>query len=328
MAALELADRLKQAQNPILPLHRYPRSSPRPRPVDCNCVSCKPKLYNRHPLAIGTLQPGRHDSWDLAVTAVSSFTAASLGFGQLHAQHCWKDWWLHSKNYHALLAASNLSQLSPQVLTKPLNTFNALFFLNHLPSAIVSIQWSFFGANSSEQGRTLIQPDGVLILLNPNHPRHRHNPTGILRTLLHELCHAFLGRYSCYGGTSCDTMECRLLCRHNYGTTGHGRAWQLLTKAIEDEAAYLLPGLSVRLGHRAMAMLEIERGGFLPSECDLRELCQDFAVVARVWMRKVVRDDDEVMDGKLNRWAGREKVVNLAKRPRRRSTACLRQGGM
>ena len=282
----------------------------------CTCPSCAGVLYTHHPLDPRFLEPGQHDSYALAVSAISSFTKEPQTFGQLHAQQFWREW-LKSKEYESL-RRPDLKDAAP--LTKPLNIFSGLFFQNHLPSRILQFRWRVLG--SMEQGRTLIEPDGIVILLNPTHPRHKHSPTNVLRTLLHEMCHAFLGQYSCYDGASCNTGQCKQLCRQNYGITGHGRAWQLLAKAIESEAPGLLPGLSVRLGRREMALQEIERGGFWPSECDLRSLCREFEVVARVWMKKVVRDDDDdVMDRMLDRWGGRARPKPGR---RRRSMGCLR----
>ena len=290
-------------------LTRYDPATSKPRTIirsrACTCFSCAPALHAWHLPTTKLLQPGRRDPFDLAISAISSFQNGPKTFGQHHARRAWREWWLQSEDYNLLWNSSNLNLTDPQILEKPLIIFSNLFFLGQLPSRTVRIEWCFFGATSREQGRTLIQPEGVLILLNPHHNRHRRSPTGILCTLLHEMCHAFLGRYSCYQGAACGTSQCRTLCDQNYGSTGHGRAWQLLAKAIEEEASALLTGLSVRLGRREMAMLEIERGGFWPSVCDMRSVRRDFAVVAKVWMKKVIRDDDDVMDAKLNKWVGR-----------------------
>lgn len=60
-----------------------------------------------------------------------------------------------------------------------------------------------------------------------------------LGTILHEMIHGFLFQYACEPCTaSADNVK-------NHG--GHGRAWQLIAKAVEDEASRLL-GTEVDLG--------------------------------------------------------------------------------
>lgn len=59
----------------------------------------------------------------------------------------------------------------------------------------------------------------------------------------------------------------------------------------------------MQLGRHEMAMLEIDNRGYWPSECDLKGVCGGFEVLARVWKKKQIRDDDDAMDAALNRCA-------------------------
>ena len=168
---------------------------------------------------------------------------------------------------------------------------------------------------------------------------YRLDVFALLRTLLHEMCHAFLMQYSCCMGISCGSEKCRRLYQTNGGVAGHGRAWQYLAKAIEDEAPRLLGWNRVCLGRRDMICMttassyrdhadvvvgcEILGGGFSPSACDLKELCGDFEVLARVSIRMRIRDDDLAMHYALQKWAGRRRQISSRLR-RVKSAGCLR----
>ena len=258
------------------------------RPRTCNCLKCKPGLYfhhHRHQLEPTILQPGEHDCWFLAVRAVASFKTRPLGFSQLHALELWKEGRSRMPaSYHVPIGNDKdqirrALDLVRMTVGAAIWLFNELFFLNSLGGDVLMPRVGCLVTTGNkppseilqQKGLTVIHPESANIDLYLSHPHHsfhadrRLNLIKLIETTLHEMCHAFLGRYSCYKGGSCGTNACLSLCKTNYGATGHGRSWQLLARAIETKLPKLIPGLRVRLGRREMAMLEIDNRGYWPS---------------------------------------------------------------
>lgn len=108
-----------------------------------------------------------------------------------------------------------------------------------------------------------------------------------LGVLLHEMGHAFLNRYSAWdqwvwkGEEDDDEKEVddnnnnnnnrESVKFSNLGCTGHGRAWQVLVKGIEDHMGLLL-GFRVRLGRLDGLAEEVRDGGSVPCRKQAEEL--------------------------------------------------------
>lgn len=173
----------------------------------------------------------------------------------------------------------------------------------------------------------------AIMKINIAHRLHRpddlsRNMSKLLNTLLHEMCHAYLGLYSCHAGSSCPSMTCSAVpFKQNHGSTQHGRAWQWLAKVIEDRAPLLLEGFAPQLGRYQRILVEIEKGGFRSSSCEIEKMFGDKgATVIRVWLGKTSWDDDEVMQARLSAWVGNLPASSNLRR--RRSMACLEPRGL
>jgi hypothetical protein len=136
--------------------------------------------------------------------------------------------------------------------------FDEIFFFGHLDA--LQIDW--VAENLDEHGRKVkaknlgltrrenaLWQDGTeiaMIQLHPTRTSYRKEDYAAwgqtvaeerVGTILHELLHAFLLRHTC---RRCPLVE-------NFGWNGHGRAWQLLAKAIEEQSMRLI-GMNVDLG--------------------------------------------------------------------------------
>jgi hypothetical protein len=212
--------------------------------------------------------------------------------------------------------------VAEKVIPYAMSIFNSIFFIDSLrPRKNRKHRLELLGLAAESTTKSLIQPEGDLIVirLNPYHPYHMISPAQslnsitLLHPLLQEITNAFFDFYGCFNGTSCGTAECRFVSRQNIGK-GHGRAWQMLAKAIEDEAPRLLPGLTPRLERRRMIVEDSLRGGYTPSTCDLRHVCGDLELLARVLQKVRTRDDDNKMIVAVHRWAARGTSVPQPKR--------------
>lgn len=133
----------------------------------------------------------------------------------------------------------------------------------------------------------------TIVFINPDISFHKLNPGAICCTILHEMGHAFLGRYGCLGGdgSACETALCRQVNKLSQGRTGHGRAWQYLAKAIEEKLPDVL-GFKGRLGRQECMLQELDALGFRPSECDISNLYSDFGRLVRLNKRRWFDDSD------------------------------------
>lgn len=123
----------------------------------------------------------------------------------------------------------------------------------------------------------------------------------MLCTLLHEMIHAFLGRYGCLGWAEggCGSDACVSLSYENFGKTGHGRAWQYIARTIEAALPRLL-GFKGRLGREEGFLTEMNSLGFRPSECDIANHYGGFTGFVRqnLWTSF---DDEDVSRAKIRR---------------------------
>ena len=262
----------------------------------CTCLDCAPDLYletiHAHELqrfrrGKSTLAFLQRESLQLAHLAVASFHPSFLSgqdsstsvdnpltapgrltFGQHHALQQWKHW-LRDPWFRSVRRTLSLSAYGPGLLFRtPVSAFNQLFFLGQLPNpnAKLKVLWSPAGTRRRAHSHTFDDGQSV-IWINADYPAHFLSLKALMDTLLHELCHVFLQRHSCYlgGGFGCERNQvCVELCQENYGTTGHGRAWQTIAAAVEKAAPGLL-GIEWRLdlGRVECAVQEIiapERG--------------------------------------------------------------------
>lgn len=180
------------------------------------------------------------------------------------------------------------SSLSTSQLNDLFAHLNRVFFSDQVPphNKVLSAGFSYLDARQTECfGKSFYNPlVGTQILLHPvlyrgcgqfNHLSHHDSldPTiqqrqqqqistslyNRLGTLLHEMCHAFLKAYTC---RSCPMHDSCI------GPLGHGRAWQMLAKKIEQVAAVVLGG-TVDMGRFPSLLRDCEGSGRLPSVHDL-----------------------------------------------------------
>ncbi|KAK4543952.1 hypothetical protein LTR36_004726 [Oleoguttula mirabilis] len=190
----------------------------------------------------------------------------------------------------------DLQTVDPKIFVGLAEMMNQIFFLGSLPAAKLRVEWAVhqahwvYGTTSFPQRRC---EHYTRIVINPNLPYHKLNPSAIICTLLHEMVHAYLGRYGCAGGegSACGTDLCQHLNKANRGTTGHGRAWQHIAKAIEDRLQGIL-GFRGRLGRQECAVQEVRQFGFRPSPCDIETLHDESTVYVTSCLRRWFDDGD------------------------------------
>lgn len=114
------------------------------------------------------------------------------------------------------------------------------------------------------------------------------------------MIHSYLSRYTCYPWrrVQCAIGSCGQSYSIHLGVSGHGRAFQYIAKAVEDNAVRLL-GISCALGRQCAAMSEHMRGGYLPCRKDLRRLYNGSRYEALWAWLATSRDDNVIMTGLL-----------------------------
>ena len=191
--------------------------------------------------------------------------------------------------WHPHITSPDLrSSLSTSQLSDLFTHLNRIFFSDQVPphNKTLSAGFSYLDARQTECfGKSFYNPlVGTQVLLHPvlyrgcfqyqNLGHHDsldptiqrrqqeqistrlHNRLG---TLLHEMCHAFLKAYTC---RSCSMHDSCI------GPLGHGRAWQMLAKKIEQVATVVLGG-TVDMGRFPSLLRDCEGSGRLPSVHDL-----------------------------------------------------------
>ncbi|KAK5132174.1 hypothetical protein LTR08_000331 [Meristemomyces frigidus] len=295
----------------------------------CTCEKCKPlyKSLKRHPrdtpLSIQLQGFGfrKHDTWHLATLAVASFATKTqiTRWGQLRALSDFRAWWRfgHSANAKRM-RTMDLRVVHRRIFVALAEMMNQIFFLGSLPAAKLRVEWAI-DSPALSYGVTHFDwstpTPYAHIAINPEMVYHKLNPSAVICTLLHEMTHAFLGLYSCTGGkgSACGSELCKQLGKDIRGKTGHGRAWQHITKAIEDRLPDIL-GFAGRLGRQECAVQEIQTFGFRPSDCDMKALHGEITVAVQVRKRKWFDDGDV----ELKAATQEQKAKDLPKRAKRR----------
>jgi hypothetical protein len=266
----------------------------------CDCDECSPKLYKissasthgvvedrrNHPPPIrGSYQARRdvglgpllnlrfhgtyesmtlirhHTAWlDATFLHPSSRPTPAV----LHLQSLLSTWSTH-------LTGSDMRRtISPSQLTTLFTHLNRVFFSSCVPphNALLSAGFSFLpGDDTSCFGKSYFNPIvGTQILIHPTLYRGNTNTKELdtrlrnrIGTILHEMCHAFLKAYACRSCPMHDTCV---------GPSGHGRAWQVLAKKMEEVAGVVL-GARVDMGRFPSLLRDVEGHGRLPSAHDL-----------------------------------------------------------
>lgn len=231
----------------------------------CACPDCEPRarLYSHHVVNISSiagLSYRAHDAFAIAEWAVSSFHSANLLPTQKLALTKWS----------ALRTSCTIKTEPPThaVLQDVADVFNELFFCGHLPRS--KLRLVLTGATSTSLATTWPSPTQdhpETIAINIMSHCLWARPIKVLQVLLHEMSHCYLGRYTCYPWSltrlACATGSCGASYQTNLREGGHGRAWQYLTRAIEDcMPRYLnLPG---NLGRDLGIANKITCGSHLP----------------------------------------------------------------
>jgi hypothetical protein len=191
--------------------------------------------------------------------------------------------------WHSHITSPDLrNSLSTTQLNDLFGHLNRVFFSDSVPphNKMLSAGFSYLDAKQTECfGKSFYNPlVGTQVLLHPVLYRgcHAHqnlsqldslDPTiqqrqqqqtmtrlhNRLGTLLHEMCHAFLKAYAC---RSCPMHDACV------GPRGHGRAWQMLAKKMEQVATVVLGG-AVDMGRFPSLLRDCEGNGRLPSVHDL-----------------------------------------------------------
>lgn len=177
------------------------------------------------------------------------------------------------KAWHPQLTGLDMRRtLSVGQMSALFGHLNRVFFSDCIPphNATLTTGFSYLPEQQRDCfGKSLFNPlIGTQILIHPTLYRGNgtpsHHPDMLrlhnrLGTMIHEMCHAFLKAYSC---RSCSMHQA---CD---GATGHGRAWQLLAKKLEEAACVVL-GSRADLGRGPSLLREVACSGRLPSCHDL-----------------------------------------------------------
>lgn len=159
---------------------------------------------------------------------------------------------VHSANFKSkmeLFGAEDVSSVAVDVVKDILDTFNHLFFFGTILP--IDIEWMVpTKENADEVAWTSFEEltRRHNMALHPTAPSMRPESAEFLGiacyeqrigTLVHELIHAFLSQHAC--------TQCRVYKAYEADGAGHGRGFQLIAKAIEENALMLL-GLSIDIG--------------------------------------------------------------------------------
>ncbi|KAH7357565.1 hypothetical protein BKA66DRAFT_445598 [Pyrenochaeta sp. MPI-SDFR-AT-0127] len=275
----------------------------------CDCDECAPKLYQlKEDKSHGTIryQDGTTDahtkrfshSWEKTATLLPKLTLKL--YGQYEAMRLVRHHvaWLdetylqhpHGKQNTAALqlqsllytwkphlSGSDLRQsISKTQLQHLFSALNRVFFFSAIPPhrRIFASSMSFLPEGRKTCfGVGYFNPIvGTHVLLHPTMYRHStdaedsdvrwRNRVG---TLLHEMCHAFLKAYTC---RACPMQE------RCVGARGHGRAWQILAKKVEQVVSGIMGGY-VDMGRFPSLLHDMEGHGRVPSNHDLEAYGMD-----------------------------------------------------
>jgi len=242
----------------------------RPHHRLCSCDQCAPRLYFNCPLSCDTnhlredlqvlpreraelvseFDRGFYEALHLARRTIEYFSRPEIEMDREQRQFV--DKFRDSEWRQPLIDALNQEDTrfdcDDSHIRRAIICFDQIFFFG----ALEEIRWEWNNTDLEEEGGLLGQAsrenspfeDGSqrsVILLHPTRTRFlakeydTANGQSIagerLGTILHEMLHAYLTQHAC--------MECHLG-MVNGGHSGHGRAWQLVAKAIEEQSLRLL----------------------------------------------------------------------------------------
>lgn len=206
--------------------------------------------HTRSPISSFTTRPALKepnnffDSYALAIHAIKSFNKSDCDFADEQKEAVTEWPLLYSGGKKQFRVALHRSQGHNQSrcqlidilhLQRLLDCLSEIFFMGALEGTTVN--WTFL--SDKRQWRGVTWDSGMSIDLNPHAFRARaytKEPFYVqwrqhIKTLLHEACRAFLERYGCR--RSC----CQII---NLGPDGHGAAWRLLLRSIQEHSRKLL----------------------------------------------------------------------------------------
>ena len=252
----------------------------------CLCCLCSPRLYhNAHVKPqnhidnwgrvnpILKLQIASHCPLDLALAAINSFRDTSDNDHQLD--------WMYYETGHGSGIVDRLACLKDPRASKAkkmerlkfaFDFFNLVYFGNSLTD--VELQWldgrTKLGKRAHGKTRHNKATGKTIIYIeHTSRKLLKQGEKGLLGTLLHEMIHAYLKKYRCRHQRCLDPRVCRQLARSNTGILGHGRAFQWLATAIEEDVCGNLD-VPISIGMARSVKVETEAGGAHPSLHDLK----------------------------------------------------------
>ncbi|KAK4543281.1 hypothetical protein LTR36_005640 [Oleoguttula mirabilis] len=215
----------------------------------------------------------KHDSIELVQSALKYINRTRwLWIGTRGVSYwLWKNDWLKAE------LKSHMDQerlIGPNELTGTMEILDRLFFGGLLHPHVL-VQWR--SDMGDQVGITTFDSDdngNALISLSPKRAALAgQTPTqAIISNLLHEMCHAYILIYACFG--ECERPQCKKphpTYIQKIGAKGHGRAWQMLAAAVEARANKVL-GIRVDLERVTAAWTEYQKSGVWPSNGDVQRL--------------------------------------------------------
>lgn len=202
-----------------------------------------------------------HDSTALVESAIKHINRPRwLWFGKRLYYGVWRKNWLFAKVATQL---DDLKKLTDKDLIKTLIILDTVFF-DGLLSPYTVVEWAVLPVGTGGDTSTQLNASGKVTIRMSSQRVYfaKLSPTeAIISTLLHEMCHAYINLYACFG-ESCGQQECTFGHQHyleTIGPTGHGRSWQILAAAIENRAKEVL-GINLDLNRAAGARQDLAMG--------------------------------------------------------------------
>ncbi|EME46494.1 hypothetical protein DOTSEDRAFT_70487 [Dothistroma septosporum NZE10] len=275
----------------------------------CACHHCKEHLYHKEVLKdhrqpyhpIRGLTPGGNEAWHVAEAAVTRiiFMSEPNSLARAASLSKWTRW---DSDYSCEDLGKRFKprvheSVNDEALAEVVDIFNELFFAGQLPSSRVKIYWRSLGM--STLGFTDTSSSGKCksrIFVNKDFDSRPFTRGLVLAVVLHEMIHAYLGLYTCYPWSkpACAKGICGKLYQANVGDSGHGRAFHLIAKTIEERMNSFL-GFTVPLGRYDGMISELREGGPRPCMRDAKRLYAWTLRTPDFWRS---RDDDDVLRAK------------------------------
>lgn len=249
------------------------------------------------------LNDQQHNAWEIAQLAIMSFDGSQpRGSSQNIALWRWQD----------LVSSFNgrpFRQVQENEIDSMQDIFSQVFFLGQLPPRTLNVDWRPLDGSRRAVSLTSASP-GVpsQIYLNSAKVEVKFSILPVAFLMLHEMAHAFLDRYSSRDQRSWELATAgKSFLFTNLGITGHGRAWQLLVKAMEDHLGLVL-GITGRLGREEGLIIELEAGGCVPCAHEVELLYPTFNRYS--WFQNAMRakDDTDLQWSEVRRMAGLKRL--------------------